>query len=117
MKGSSSVPEVYLVHWVYFFFDTEVHHIFFQNEHKDKNPFLEILLCMLCSFEDTCLFLKATNLSKLQQAAAQSIETESLVQLCIEGLEHATYKQGQSHLTSSMLYNASMRPFQRESIP
>src|ERR1700683_4720261 len=117
MKGSSSVLEVYLVHWVYFLFDTEVHHIFFQNEHKDKKPFFQILLCMLCSFEDTCLFLKATNLSKLLQASAQHIETESLVQLCIEELERATYKQGQSHLTSTMLYNASMRLSQRESIP
>src|SRR6202521_4116110 len=103
MKGTSSVLKVYLLPWVWPCLDSEVDHIVSQHEYRDKNPSFQILLCMLCSFEGTYLFVQASNLSKLQQASSQSVEKESLAQFHSEALQHATCKQGQSHWTSSML--------------
>src|SRR5882762_4791000 len=68
-------------------------------------------------FWDTCQFVKASNLSKLQQGSAQMLEKGSLHHLHVDALEHATCMPQLSHWTFSMLCNATVRASLKGSNP
>src|SRR6202040_2004815 len=94
---------------------SEPHHILSHHVYMGRSPFQQIHLHMLSSFEGKCLLVQASSPLKTQQAAEQSIRIKSLSQLHFEELEHEHGTQGQSHWTSSMLHNASMKVLLHES--
>src|ERR1700683_523326 len=84
---------------------------------KSKTQGLQSLLYMPSNLWDTCQFVKASNLSKLQQVSTQMLEKESLHHLHVDVLEHATCMPKLSHWTFSMLRNATMRASLKGSNP